>query len=327
MHTRRSALISIAGLMATPLLGSNVLAQEADFPSRPIRIIAPFPPGGATDLTARLFAEGFRQAWGQPGIVENRPGASGIIGADVTSRAPADGYTLLLSSMSLHAVLPFLDTKMGEIQKNLTPIGMIGTTPSYVVVPATLPVDNIGQFIAYIKANPGKFPYGSAGAGASQHIFAEQFIRAAGLDMFHVPYKGSGALVTDLIAGRVFMALEQGPAAMPHIRAGTLKALAVASTRRTSVLPNVPTLIESGLAGFEAAIWLSIYGPAGIPPAIVNKLNAEMARIIAKPEMRGRLTAVGIDPETSTPEALAERNQRDAKKYAELIRVAKITLN
>jgi tripartite-type tricarboxylate transporter receptor subunit TctC len=301
-------------------------AQDQDFPSKPIRIIAPFPPGGATDLTARIIAEGFRQAWGHPAIVENRPGASGIIGAEATAKAPADGYTVVLGSMSLHCTLPMLDERMGQVQKALTPIGMIGTTPSYVLVPASLNIGSIKELIAYVKANPGKYPYGSAGAGASQHIFGEQFKRSAALDMFHVPYKGSGAMVTDLVAGRLVMAVEQGPATMAHIKSGALKPLAVASLKRTPVLPNVPTLDESGLTGFEATIWLSIYGPAGIPRPVVAKLNAEMGRILTNPELRARLVAVGIDPEAATPEALLERQRRDTQKYQELIKAANIRL-
>jgi tripartite-type tricarboxylate transporter receptor subunit TctC len=323
MRTLKAILALALGLLSCLPLQS--VAQD-DYPSRPIKIIAPFPPGGATDLTARVFAEGFRQAWGQPAIVENRPGASGIIGAEVTSKAPADGYTMVLGSMSLHTILPTLDARMGQIQKSLTPIGLIGTTASYVLVPASLPVNSVSELIAYLKANPGKYPYGSAGAGASQHLFAEQFKRSAGVDVFHVPYKGSGALMTDLVAGRVIMAVEQGPASMPHIKSGALKPLAVASLKRTQALPNVPTLDESGLKGFEATIWLSIYGPAGIPPTIVAKLNAEMAKIIVNPDLRARLVNAGIDPESATPEALTERARRDTQKYSDLIKIANIKL-
>jgi len=322
MPTRRAAVLSLAAMSIPP----HLRAQENDFPNRPIRVIAPFPPGGATDLTARVIAEGLRRAWKQPGIVENRAGASGIIGAVAASNSPPDGYTLLLGSMSLHAILPILDSKMGEAQKRLAPIGLIGTTPSYVLVPASLPVSTLGELIAYVRANPGKYPYGSAGSGASQHIFSEQVCRAAGIKMFHVPYKGSGALMTDLIAGRVIMTAEQGPAAMPHILSGRIKPLAVLSKQRTHVLPNVPTAAEAGLPGFEATIWLSVFAPAGVPSPIVSKLNAEMARIVAQPDLRAQLTAVGIDPETESPHALAERTRRDAQKYAELIRAADIRL-
>lgn len=324
MGTRRDTLATLGGMLCLAALPA-ARGQEAAFPSRLIRIVAPFPPGGATDLTARLMAEGFRKFFGQQVLVENRPGASGIVGADYVARAEPDGTTLLLGSMSLHAILPSLDKRMGEAQKNLTPIGLIGTTPSYVVVPASLPVNTIQELVAYVKASPGKYPYGSAGSAASQHIFAESFTRAAGMQMFHVPYKGSGALMTDLIAGRVIMAVE-GPAAMPHIKAGTIKALAVASLKRTAVHPEVPTVHETVVPNFEGSIWLSIYGPAGIPAPIVQRLNAAMAATLADPDIRPRLEGVGIVVETSTPEALAERNRRDAAKYAELIRVANIRL-
>lgn len=314
-------------VLAFSLLGlGGAHANDAKYPSKPIRIIAPFPPGGATDMTARLVGEGFREAWGQPVMVENRPGASGIVGAAVASRAEADGYTLLLGSMSLHTILPALSEQMGEVQKNLMPIGLIGTAPAYVVVPATSPVNSIEELIAYIKGKPGEYPYGSASTGASQHLFAEQFIRSAGLDMYHVPYKGSGALMTDLIAGRVFMALDQGPATLPHIRNGSLKALAVTSLQRTEELPDVPTLHETVLPDYSASIWLSIYGPKGIPEDVVNKINAQMAELIKKPEIRERLQGVGINPESVTPEELAELAERDIVTYGEVIRAADIRL-
>lgn len=324
MDTRKLSLALIGSFLSCALV-STAPAQGQEFPSRPIRIIAPYPPGGASDLMARLFAEGFRRAWDQPALVENRPGASGIIGAEAASKSPADGYTMLIGSSSLHTVLPTLDERMRQIQKALTPIGLIGFSPSYVVVPSSLPVNTVAELIAYIKANPGK-PYGSAGSGTSQHIFVEQFKQSAGIDVFHVPYKGSGPMVTDLLAGRVILALEQGSATMAHIKAGRIKALAVASLKRSSALPDVPTLNESVLPGFETITWLSMYGPAGIPHPVVAKLNAEMARIIATPEFRDRLIAAGVEPESSTPEALAARERSDTEKYAKLIKSANIRL-
>jgi len=317
--------VAAVGLFLSCVLGGPASAQAQDFPTRPIRIIAPYPPGGATDLTARLFAEGFRRAWDQPAVVENRPGASGVIGAELASKAPADGYTMVLGSSSLHAILPNLDERMGQIQKTLTPIGLIGFSSSYVVVPASLPVNTIAELIAWVKVNPGK-PYGSAGSGTSQHLFAEQFKAAAGIDIFHVPYKGSGPMVTDLVAGRVILAVEQGPATMPLIKGGKIKALATASLKRTRALPDVPTLSETVLPGFEAITWLSMYGPAGIPRSAIVKLNAEMARIIENPEFREKLVAAGVEPESSTPEALAARERDDTEKYGRLIRAANIRL-
>ncbi len=321
----RCLRFSLIGLSAACAIVAGAAAHAQDFPSRTVKIVAPYPPGGATDLTARLFAEGFRRAWDQPVVVENRPGASGIVGAEVVSKSPADGYTILLGSSSLHSVLPILDERMGQIQKALTPIGLIGFSPSYVVVPASLPPNTIAELIAYLKANPGK-PYGSAGSGTSQHIFAEQFKLSTGVETFHVPYKGSGPMVTDLLAGRVILAVEQGPATMAHVKSGRLKALAVASLKRSSALPDVPTLNETVLPGFETTTWLCMYAPAGSPRQAIAKISAEMAKIIANPEFREKLVAAGIEPESSTPEALAAREQADTEKYARLIKAANIRL-
>lgn len=317
-------------LFALLVLVSSFFTQAAfaeEFPSRPIKVVAPFPPGGATDLLARAVADGFLRAWGQPAIVDNRPGASGIIGAEYASRQPGDGYTMVIGAASLHSILPLLNERMGEAQKTLTPISQLGVNPSYVVVPTSLPVNTVSELITYLKASPGKYGYGSAGAGTSQHVFVELFKQRAGVDMFHVPYKGSGPMVVDLIAGRVVMVIEQGPAVMSHIKAGKLKALAVTTPRRSLQLPDVPTLAESALPGFEASTWFAVYGPAGIPQDIVKKLNAQINKTLSEPDTRSKLLGLGVEPEGSTSEELAARQRRDMAKWAEVVKTANIRLD
>jgi tripartite-type tricarboxylate transporter receptor subunit TctC len=324
MRLGKFSLLLSVSLVMSSFFTPTGYAQ--DFPNKPIKIIAPFPPGGATDLFARAFSDGFLRAWGQPVIVENKPGASGIIGAEYASRQPGDGYTMVIGAASLHSILPLLNERMGEVQKSLVPISQVGVNPSYVVVPASLPVNTIGELITYLKANPGKFGYGSAGAGTSQHVFVELFKQRAGIDMFQVPYKGSGPMVIDLIAGRVVMVIEQGPAVLSHIKAGKLKALAVTTPRRSVALPDVPTLAESALPGFEASTWFAVYAPAGTPRDVVMKLNAEINKTLALPDIRNRLLGAGVEPEGSTPEALGERQKRDIAKWAEVVKTANIRL-
>lgn len=325
MRYLRYCSLLLLSLLALPAAAQGQSAK--DFPSRTIEVIAPYPPGGASDMFARLIAEGFRRAFDQPSIVVNRPGASGMIGADVAARSAPDGYSMVIGAASLHSVLPLMSEKMGQTQKNLMPISQIGVNPSYVVVPASLPVNTIEELIDYVKKSPGKYPYGSAGAGTSQHVFVELFKQHAGVDMYHVPYKGSGPMITDLMAGRVMMVIEQGPAVMPQIKAGKLKALAVTTAERSKVLPDLPTLGEKALPGFEASTWFAVYAPAGVPRDIVMKLNGAIQKTLADGEVRERLEKAGIEPKGSTPEELEALQRRDMEKWAEVVKRANIKLD
>jgi tripartite-type tricarboxylate transporter receptor subunit TctC len=266
------------------------------------------------------------KAWGQPVVVDNKPGASGMIGAELASRMAPDGYSLLIGAASLHTILPLLNENMGKTQANLTPVTTVGINPSYVVVPATLPINTIQELVAMLKAAPGKHGYASAGPGTSQHVFVELFKQATGTDMFHVPYKGSAPMVTDLIAGRVLMGIEQGPAVLQHIKSGRLKALAVTTPKRAVALPDVPTVAETVSPGFDASTWFAVYAPAGTPAEILNKLSAEIGKGFQTPEIRARLLGAGVEPDTSTPAALKQRELRDTEKWGILIKNAKITL-
>lgn len=324
MRMRR--LLSLAACLISGLLLAQTAAAQK-FPSAPIKIIAPFPPGGATDLYARAVAESFQRVWkDQPAVVENRPGASGVIGADFTARSEPDGHTVLIGAASLHTILPLLNDRMGEAQKHLIPVSLVGINPSYVVVPVSAPVNSLKELIAHLKANPGKLNYASAGAGTSQHVFAELFKQVTDTNIVHVPYRGSGPMMTDLIAGRVLMGIEQGPAALPQVRGGKLKALAVTTPKRSVAMPDVPTVAESGIPGFEAATWFAVTTTASTPANVVRQLNSAIVKGFATSEIRERLLKAGVEPETSTPEALADLIRRDTEKWAAVIKKANIKL-
>jgi tripartite-type tricarboxylate transporter receptor subunit TctC len=310
-------------MLAAICLAGAVYAQG--FPSGPITIVAPYPPGGATDLYARSVANGLAEL-GQPSVVDNRAGASGMIGADYASRRPADGHTLLIGASSMFSVLPLLSDRMKDIYKRIEPVSLLGFNPSYVVVPATLPVNNMQELIAYLKANPGKFGYASAGKGTSQHVFMELFKQRAGVDVFAVQYKGSAPMVVDLIAGQTVMAIEQGPAVLTHIKSGKLKALAVTTAKRSLALPEVPTLSETVLPGFEAVTWFALYAPAGLPNTVLARLVPQIAKTMSSAEVKERLATVGVEPTSSTPEAVAKRQAAETALWKEVITRSKISL-
>ncbi len=323
---RRTALAVIgAGLLSG--VATPALAQQ-EFPTKTIKIIAPYPPGGTTDLFARIIGDYLQKTWGQTVVIENRPGSSGMIGAGMVARSPGDGYTVLIGSQALFSVNPTLYKQVPyDPVKDFTPISLIAFLPSFLVVPATLPVANLREFIKYVKDNPGKVAYGSAGSGTAQHIYFELFKQQMGLDVLHVPYKGSVPAVTDLIGGRVQAMMDFGPSVLPHIRAGKLKALAVSTGTRSRATPDVPTMQESGVAGFDNATWFAIHGPAGIPPAVATKLSTEIATAMRNPEVKARFESLGIETVGTTGDALLTRQKADAVKFAEVIRRANITVD
>lgn len=312
-------------LAALCAIGLAAAVQAQTFPSKTITIVAPYPPGGATDLYARAVANGLAEL-GQATVVENRAGASGIIGAEHASRQPADGHTLLIGASSMFSVLPLLSGRMKEVYERIEPVSLLGFNPSYVVVPEALPVNTIQELIAYLKANPGKFGYASAGKGTSQHVFMELFKQRAGVDVFPVQYKGSGPMVVDLIAGRTVMAIEQGPAVLTHIKSGKLKALAVTTAKRSIALPQVPTLSETALPGFEAVTWFALYAPAGTPKSVMDKLVPQVAKTMASAEVKASLGAVGVEPTSSTPVEVVKRQAAETAMWRDVIARSKITL-
>jgi tripartite-type tricarboxylate transporter receptor subunit TctC len=311
---------------AFPALCLAMAVQAQSYPSGPITIVAPYPPGGATDLYARAVATGLEE-FGQPAVVDNRAGASGMIGADYAARRPADGHTFLIGASSMFSVLPLLSERMKEIDQRIEPVSLLGFNPSYVVVPAALPVNTIQELLTYLKANPGKYGYASAGKGTSQHVFMELFKQRTGVDVFAVQYKGSGPMVTDLIAGRTVMAIEQGPAVLTHIKSGRLKALAVTTAKRSQALPQVPTLSETVVPGFEAVTWFALYAPKGTPKAVMARVVPQVAKTMNSAEVRERLNAVGVEPTASSPEDLAKRQAAETAMWKDVIVRSKISLD
>jgi tripartite-type tricarboxylate transporter receptor subunit TctC len=309
------------------VLAAFVMSVNAQtFPTKPITIVAPYPPGGATDLYARSAANGLAE-FGQPTIVDNKAGASGLIGAEYVSRQPADGYTLLIGASSMFSILPQLNPRMKEVARRVEPVSLLGFNPSYVVVPASLPVNTIQELIAYLKAKPGVYAYGSAGKGTSQHVFMELFKQRAGVDLFAVQYKGSSPMVVDLMGGRVVMAIEQGPAVLSLIKGGKLKALAVTTAKRAQAMPDIPTLSETVLPGFEAVTWFALYAPAGVPKNVIAKMVPQIAKTMGSEEVKQRLFAVGVEPASSSPEEVAKRQADETKTWTDVISKSHITLN
>ena len=289
--------------LALLLLAAPALAQAQGWPSRPLRLIVPFPPGGSTDILGRALGQTLSEVLKQPVVIDNRPGAGGTIGAEAAAKASADGYTLLMGQLGPLAVSPAIYKNLPyDPVKSFAPVCLMAIVPSVLVVNTSLPVASVQELIAYAKKFPGKLTYGSAGNGSTSHLTTEYFKLATGLDILHVPYKGVGPMLTDLISGQVAMGINGAPAVMPHVTSGRLRALAVTSLARVPSLPDIPTLDESGLHGFEANGWYGIVAPAGTPEAILRRLNSDVRRAMAAPELRARLDAEGAIPAGGMPE-------------------------
>jgi len=277
------------------------LAQGA-YPNKPVRIIVPFPAGQTTDVVARALAQQFTESTGQSFFVDNKGGAAAIIGTEAAKNSPADGYTLLMASSGPLAINTTLYSKLPyDTLKDFEAIGMMVNVAQFLVVTKDFPANNLKDLIAHVKANPGKVNFGSGGSGLTNHLTMELLKAKAGLTLTHVPYKGAAAALTGLIAGEIDMMFESGPAVIPHIRTGKLKVIAVGSQRRSPVLPNVPSVAEAGVPGFDAISWAAFLAPAGTPKAIVDKLNAELNIAMKRPAIRERLEALGADPVEMTP--------------------------
>ncbi len=324
--------LSLAGRSATALsllaLAAAAVAQTpAAFPSKPIRLIVPFTPGGPTDQTGRLMAQKLHEAWGQQVVVENRGGANGNIGMELAVKAPADGYTWVIATVGTIAVNPSLYKLPFDMVKDFAPVIHLTNSPAVLVVNPSLPVKSVKELIALARKRPGELTFGSSGSGGLGHISGEMFRQLANLDMVHVPYKSSAPALVDLLGGQISMLFENTISATPHIRSGRLRALAVSTASRSPVLPEVPTVAESGLAGYANNSWNGILMPAGTPREIVLRTNAEVVRILREPDVRERLTTVGAEIVGSTPEEFGAMIRSEIDKLAKVVRAAKIRID
>jgi len=320
---------SFVAVMAATLLALDApaLAQTAaqTFPRKNITIIIPASPGGAIDFVARLVGEKLTAAWGQPVVVDNKPGATGIIGTEVVSRAPPDGHTLALVASS-HAINPSITKKLPfDTLKSFEPVVLTHIVPLMLVVAPTIPAKNLQELIAYAKANPGTLTFASSGVGGAPHMSGELFMSMAGLDMTHVPYKGSTLAHPDLRGGITSMMFDTVAALQPLLKAGAVRPLAVTTAKRSSVAADVPTMSEAGLPGYETSTWGGVLAPARTPKDVVAKLNAEINKALAASDVQGKLTTAGIEIAGGTPQEFQDFIQSEMKKWAEVAQAAKIT--
>jgi tripartite-type tricarboxylate transporter receptor subunit TctC len=307
------------------LAGAGGAAAQSAYPTKPVRWIVPFPPGGATDIIARLLAERMTQAWGQTVFVENRAGAAGAIGSSAVAKAAPDGYSILMGTTSTHAVGPAVNPKLPyDNLADFAPVTLVATFPNVLVAHPSAPSSLTG-LIAELKGNPGKYSFGSSGAGSSTHLTGELFKQMTGTDINHIPYKGTGPLLNDLMGGHVTFAFDQITAVMSMVQAGKMRALGVASLERNPALPDVPAIHEV-LPGFEATAWVGIFAPANTPADVVQKIQGETRRIFGQADIQARMRDLGATPVASTPQDFAAFVKKDTEKWRTLVRTARITI-
>lgn len=314
-----------AALLAFGL--SSTLAWAQAWPTRPINLIVPFPAGGTTDVLARALADRLSQSLGQPVVVESKPGAGATLGADYVAKAKPDGYTLLMGAVhhtiatSVYKKLPY------DFQKDLAPVSTVAMVPNVLVVNAALtPARNVSELVALAKSAPAKLAYGSNGNGTAQHLIGTQFQASTGTELLHVPYKGSGPLTTDLLGGQIALSFDTITPVLQHIQGGKLRALAVTTAKRSSVLPEVPTLEEAGLKGFDIGTWFGVLAPAATPKEVIARLNAEMVKIIQSPDFARRMQAIGAEPLGGTPEQMARQIADETARFARLVKDGKVAI-
>ncbi len=321
--TRRCLIGAAAGALV--LASSAAFAQP--WPSKTITLVVPFPPGGTTDVLARTLADKLTAALGQTVIVESRPGAGATLGAAYVAKSQPDGYTLLVGAVhhtiatSVYKKLPY------DFQKDFAPITTIALVPNVLTVNVSTPVKNVAELVAMAKSQPGKLTYGSNGNGTAQHLIGTQFQNVSGTEIVHIPYKGSGPLATDLLGGQITMSFDTVTPVLPHIKAGKLRPLAVTTIKRSSALPDVPTLDEAGLKGFNLGTWFGVLAPAATPKEIVAKLNAEMVKVIQSPDFRKRMEEIGAEPVGDTADHMAQQIKAETEKFARLVKEAKVTID
>ena len=316
-------------LFSGALLGLTCGAVSAqDYPARPVRWVSPWPPGGANDIFSRIIAQRLSEALGQAVVVENRPGAAGAIGTEAVAKSPADGYTLTLGSSPTHAIAPSLNPALPyDPLRDFDAVTLVAVVPNVLVVNPALPVNSVRELIALAKSRPGTLNFASAGNGTSQHLSGELFKVMAAVDMVHVPYKGTAPALAELLAGQVQLTFDNIPALLPHIQSGKLRALAVTPAARSAALPNLPTVAEAGVAGYDASVWFGVFVPAGTPRPLVLRLHSEIARALATPDIKARMAAMGAEVSGIGPDAFREFWRKEIPKWAEVVKAAGIKGN
>jgi tripartite-type tricarboxylate transporter receptor subunit TctC len=318
MHLSSRLIARLSASLLAAAFAAPALAQS--YPAKPVRIVVPYPPGGPNDIVARTVGQKLSEQLGQPVIVDNKPGASGNIGAESVAKSPADGYTLLLLTTG-HTINPSLYPKLGyDLEKDLAPVTQLTAGPMVVIVNPSLPAKNIKELISLAKAKPGSLNFGSAGNGSSTHLAPELFSSMAGIKMNHIPYKGSAPALTDLMAGQIQVAFDFMISAMPHVKSGKIKALAVTSATRSPVAPDLPTVAESGVPGFEVIGWNGLVAPARTPKEIIAKLNAELKKALDQPDTKERFAAQGFSATWTTPEKFGAYIESEHAKWAKVVK-------
>ena len=317
--SRRRAIAALAA----GSLPAALFAQQG-FPNRPVKFLVPFPAGGPVDTTARAMAQKLGELWGQPGVVDNRAGAGGIVGAEIAAKLPADGYNLFVCSIH-HSVLPSLRPKLPyDIEKDFVPVSFGAMFPVILVAHPSVPATNVRELIALARQQPGKIAFGSAGNGGGTHLAGELFNMHAGTKLQHIPYKGSAPAMNDLLGGQVQLMFADAPTALTQIRAGKVRALGVASAQRSTLLPELPTIAESGLPGYEAYSWAGVLAPAGTPREIVAKISTDLQRVMTQPDVKQRLSDAGAEASPTTPERFGQMLRSEIDKWAKVVKAADI---
>lgn len=316
----RRRLLAAAG--AALCLATPAFAQAQTYPTKPVKLVVPYPPGGPTDIVARLVAQKLSDAMGQQFIIDNRPGAGGNPGAELVARSPADGYTLVVATTA-HAINPSLFKNLGySLSKDFAPVSQLTSGPLVIVANSQLPAKNVAELIALAKAKPGELNFASSGNGQSTHLSAELFAAMAGVKMNHIPYKGSAPALTDTMGGQTQLMFDTMLSAMPHVKAGKLKALAVTSATRSPVAPDLPTVAESGLPGYEAIAWNGLLAPAGTPPEVLARLSAELKKVLAAPDVKDKFEAQGFAASWNSPEDFGRFMSAEVDKWAKVVKVS-----
>ena len=315
-------------IVSVVLAAMPPLATAQAYPAKPIRWISPWPAGGANDIFSRAIGQRIGESLGQQVLVDNRPGAAGTIGSDIAAKAPADGYTLVMGSSPTHAIAPALYPALPyDPLRDFSAVTLVGSVPNVLVLHPSVPAKTVKEFIAVAKARPGKLNFASTGNGTSQHLSAELFKFMAGLDMVHIPYKGTAPALTELVAGQVDLAFENMPALIPHIQAGRLRALAVTTTKRSAVMPELPTIAEAALPGYDASVWFGVFAPVGTPRPVIDRLHGEILKALQTQDLKSRMVAMGTDVSGMGPDDFSAYVRKEIPKWANLVKAAGVKVS